>query len=57
MDSGHNCKDTQQYSEEYDAYYCTECNVWLEDICNDSECTFCQKRPERPLAEKHDDNA
>jgi len=57
MDSGHNCKGSQQYSEEYDAYYCAECKVWLEDICTDRECTFCMKRPLHPVVEKQDDNA
>jgi len=48
MDSGHNCEDTQQRSEKYDAYYCFECNVWLEDTCNDRDCIFCQTRPLKP---------
>jgi len=40
------CKKT--YSAQYDAYYCAECNEWLEDICNDRNCTFCQTRPVKP---------
>jgi len=49
MDSGHNCEATRQYSEEYDSYYCRECNVWLESRCNDPECEFCPSRPELPV--------
>jgi len=48
MDSGHNCEDTKQRSEQYDAYYCEYCNIWLEDKCNDPECEFCSSRPLTP---------
>jgi hypothetical protein len=48
MDSGHNCNDTKQYSELYDAYYCPECNIWLESKCDDPECDYCPKRPDQP---------
>jgi hypothetical protein len=51
MDSGHNCNETKQYSEQYDTYYCRECNKWLEDICNDRECLFCNTRPLKPVNE------
>ena len=49
MDSGHNCEDTKQRSEKYDAYYCVECNVWLEDKCDDPTCEFCPSRPATPV--------
>ena len=48
MDSGHNCEETKQYSEKYDCYYCKSCNKWLEDICNDRDCEFCNNRPLTP---------
>jgi hypothetical protein len=54
MDSGHNCEQTQNYSAQYDAYYCAECNVWLEDTCDDRECLFCPSRPEHPVNETTD---
>jgi hypothetical protein len=38
------------YSEEYDAYYDKETNVWLDDKCDDPNCEFCMSRPERPVA-------
>jgi hypothetical protein len=53
MDSGHNCENVKQYSEEYDAYFCPICNIWLEDRCNDPECEFCNIRPLTPR-EKND---
>lgn len=38
----------KEYSEEYDAMYCRNCDTWLEIKCNDDDCEFCSKRPERP---------
>jgi hypothetical protein len=38
-----------EYNEDYDAYYCPNCNKWLEDECGDPECEFCSGRPEKPL--------
>ena len=40
---------TKKYSEEYDAYYDEDTNEWLESTCDDPDCEFCTKRPERPL--------
>jgi len=34
--------------EKYDAYACLECNTWLEDICDDTDCLFCSNRPNKP---------
>lgn len=41
------------YSEEYDAHYCDFCNAWLEDICGDSDCEYCQARPPKPLGDEN----
>jgi hypothetical protein len=54
MDSGHNCEQTKEYSEKYDAYYCVSCNEWLEDICTDRDCEFCKIRPLTPQKETND---
>lgn len=43
------CGSGKIRSEEYDAYYCPNCNKWLEGACSDPECSFCVERPERPL--------
>lgn len=34
--------------EKYDAYVCVECNIWLEDKCDDEDCLFCSNRPDEP---------
>lgn len=47
-----NCKHcgcTVCFNEGFDAHYCPECNIWLENICNDPTCFFCPQRPEKPL--------
>ena len=44
----------KEYSEEYDAYYDSETNEWLEEICEDPECEYCSNRPDRfPAPEKN----
>lgn len=52
MASGHNCNDTKEYSEQFDTYYCKECNKWLESTCEDPTCEFCKKRPQQPNSEQ-----
>ncbi len=42
------CGKEAVYSEEYDAYYCDVCDAWLEDVCTDYECNYCNGRPENP---------
>lgn len=47
-----NCKQcgcSVCFNEGFDAFYCPECNIWLENICDDASCFFCPQRPERPL--------
>lgn len=48
------CYTPKVYSIEYDAYYCSKCNKWLESKCEDKECKFCSKRPDKPLSKKAD---
>jgi hypothetical protein len=45
-DIHHKCRS---YSKEFDAYYCANCNEWLENPCSNPECDFCSLRPERPI--------
>lgn len=45
------CGCKKSYSEEYDSYYCADCNKWLENTCNDPDCDFCQRRPNLPNKE------
>ena len=37
------------YSSKHDSYYCKECNIWLEEKCNDFKCEYCNKRPNNPI--------
>ena len=48
------CGTEKIYSTDHDAYYCKPCNEWLEDICNDRECFFCNNRPAIPLKEQNE---
>ena len=42
------CLNIGEYSERYDACYCSDCNVWLDCKCGDPGCEFCADRPEVP---------
>lgn len=44
----HHCGSERQYDKQYDAYYCELCNEWLENLCGDPNCEFCQNRPKKP---------
>lgn len=43
-----NCGALSMYSEKWDCYFCNECNIWLEDKCNDPDCEYCVGRPPKP---------
>lgn len=45
-----NCqsKDNAVRNDQYDAYHCTKCKVWIEKQCSDADCGFCVNRPENP---------
>lgn len=43
------CQSLRVYYEKYDAYFCPQCDVWLEPKCNDPKCQFCAIRPDKPL--------
>lgn len=44
------CLHPRSYSPEYDAYYCTFCNAWLEEACSDPFCMYCANRKGSPAA-------
>lgn len=48
-------KNVILYSENYDAYYCKACNIWLENACDDLDCIFCAERPDKPVTTKQND--
>lgn len=43
------CGTDKTYNKEYDSYYCQPCNEWLDDICTDRDCVYCNSRPARPV--------
>ena len=43
------CGGIRIYYEDYDAFFCVECNIWLESKCGSKNCEFCGKRPDVPL--------
>ncbi len=42
------CKRPRLYTHRYDAFYCDDCDVWLEPKCSDKACAYCAGRPEQP---------
>ena len=43
------CKTLTDYDEKYDAYFCSDCNIWAESKCKDKDCRFCKSRPDKPI--------
>jgi hypothetical protein len=43
------CASAQVYYDDYDAFFCPVCNVWLEPACGDPSCSFCAGRPSMPI--------
>lgn len=41
----------------YDAYFCPQCNIWLEAICDDKHCMYCLNRPNKPIKEEDVDTS
>ena len=51
------CKRIALYSEDYDAYFCAACDLWLEAKCPDPHCDYCALRPDLPsLASEQTNN-
>ena len=49
------CPDIEvAYSEEYDAYYYVDTGEWIDPMCGDMDCPFCNGRPENMKAERVD---
>lgn len=38
----------REHNEKHDAYYCSKCDIWLENQCGDDKCRYCPNRPEKP---------
>lgn len=43
------CSQNKVYYDDYDSYFCPQCNIWLESVCSDKKCEFCRNRPSEPL--------
>lgn len=46
-----NCEESNwptHYNNTYDAHFCPDCDVWLEERCDDIECDYCSTRPAKP---------
>lgn len=43
------CSQNQIYYDDYDSFFCPNCNIWLESACSDPTCEFCRTRPKNPL--------
>jgi len=43
------CGNPKEYHALYDAFFCAKCNEWRESRCEDPNCEFCPKRPEKPI--------
>ena len=39
------------YVDNFDAYACPYCSCWLEDKCDDPQCSYCPGRPENPFSD------
>lgn len=42
------CGEKIFYYDKYDATCCMNCDIWLDDACDDPECPYCPKRPSSP---------
>lgn len=40
----------RRYNEKYDSFYDDEKDIWLEDCCDERDCTYCPDRPDKPSA-------
>ncbi|MBW1848889.1 MAG: hypothetical protein JRG81_17220 [Deltaproteobacteria bacterium] len=43
------CGNLRIYHDDYDAYFCAHCNIWIETKCFDPFCEYCKKRPKKPI--------
>ena len=43
------CGCLQIHHDKFDAYFCPQCNEWLEVKCGDPDCEYCKDRTEKPL--------
>lgn len=49
------CNGNLVYCDDFDTYYCPQCNRWTEPTCHDPHCTYCRNRPETPLCRERNE--
>ena len=49
------CLGELLYCDIHDAYFCPNCDEWIESSCGDPECEHCPTRAARPSECSHDD--
>ena len=42
------CGVTGKYNKQFDSYYCEDCNIWINNFCQDVPCDFYINRPKTP---------
>lgn len=42
------CLGPAKRSEQCDRYACLNCDCWLENLCRDSQCSFCRDQSSTP---------
>ena len=47
-DEHDDCNGELILDKKHDAYYCTGCGKWVDDICGNPDCRFCKNRPDIP---------
>ncbi|XRG80388.1 hypothetical protein V5E38_08825 [Rossellomorea sp. GAMAL-10_SWC] len=43
------CNNSLIHYEDFEAFFCPNCNAWTEEKCMDPSCYYCPNRPENPL--------
>ncbi len=44
------CSQNKVYYDDYDSFFCPQCNIWFDSKCGDLTCDFCRNRPDKPFA-------
>lgn len=46
------CNYNLVYYDDFDSYFCPNCNSWTESKCSDPSCKYCPIRPDNPLTRR-----
>jgi hypothetical protein len=42
------CLEKSSFSAFHDAYFCMNCDIWLDEKCSEPNCQYCNLRPDKP---------